>query len=116
MRDQVQRKIKRRNPRNGAEWKALHDAPASRGKLLPVEGKILAVNARGLFRGNVEGKCGAVHFGARQFDGLAGFLRQGTGEFFATLDDRLSNAPQNALAFEGRQAASIRCSPNRSKP
>ena len=105
MRDQVQREIERRDARDGAEWKSLHDTPASGRVLLPIEGKVLAINARGFFRRNVEDEYGAVHFSARQFDGLAGFLRQGAGKFFTALGHGLRHAPQHALALEGRQAA-----------
>ena len=103
MRDQVQRKIERRDARDRAEGKALHDAPASRGKLLPIEGQILAVNARGLFGRDVEDEHRAVHFDARQFDRLAGLLRDGAGEFVTALRNRLRHTPQHALALEGGQ-------------
>jgi len=103
MRDQVQREIERRDARDGAEWKSLHDTPASGRVLLPIEGKVLAINARGFFRRNVEDEYGAVHFSARQFDGLAGFLRQRAGEFVAAFGNRLRHAPQHALPLEGRQ-------------
>ena len=106
MRDEVQWKIKRSDARDRAERIAPHDAPASGGKLLPIEGKIFAVDTRSLFGGNVEDKDGAVHFNARQLDGLASLLDYGLGEFFSALGDGYGHAAKHALPFEGRQTTS----------
>ena len=65
VRDQVQRKIERRDPGDRSERKAAHNAPASGGEFLPVEGKEFAVDARGLFGRDVEGEDGALDFDAR---------------------------------------------------
>ena len=88
----------------GPRGKAFHDAPASGGELLPVERKVFAVDAGGLFGGDVENKNSAVHFDARQLDGLARFLRQGAGEFFFAIVNAGRNLAQNSLPLEGGQA------------
>ena len=72
-------------PAMGPSGKRLHDAPPPGGVFLPVERKILAVDAGALFGGDVEGKDGALDLDARGFDGLARFLGQGAGEFFFAL-------------------------------
>ncbi len=57
MGDQVDGKVERGNAGGvRAEREAADDAPASRGKFLPVERKIFAVNARTLFSGDIEGE------------------------------------------------------------
>ncbi len=104
MRDQVQRKIEWSDPRDGTEWKALHDAPASSSELLPIEGKILAVDARCFFGRDVEDKYGAVRFDAGQLDWFASFLCESAGELIAALGNLLRYSPQHALALEGGQA------------
>ncbi len=48
---------------------------------------------------------GAIHFDARQLDGLARFLHQYAGKFVAALGNGLRNAPQHTLPLEGGQAA-----------
>ncbi len=105
MRDQVQWEVEGRDPGDGTDGEALHETPASGGKLLPVERKVFAVNASSFFSGDVEDKHSAIHFDARQLDGLAGFQRQSAGEFVAALGNGFGNAPQHALALEGGQTA-----------
>ena len=83
--DEVDGKIKRRDSGDRAERETAHDAPAAGGGFLPVERKVFAVDASALFRGNVESEDGALDLGARGLDGLAGFLREGAGEFFLAL-------------------------------
>ena len=102
--DQVQREIERRDPRDRAQGKAFHDAPAPSCKLLPVEGKIFTVNSRSFFGGDVEDKNRAVHFRARQLDWFASLLRDGAGEFFSALSNGLSYTPEHALPLEGRKS------------
>ena len=58
-------------PAIGPSGKAAHNAPAPGGKLLPVEGQVLAVNSRALLGGNIEGEDGALDFGPRSLDRLA---------------------------------------------
>ncbi len=57
------------------------------------------------FGGDVEGEDGALDFGAGGLDGLAGFLREGAGEFFFALGHEGGDLAQDALAFEGGQTA-----------
>ena len=85
--------------------KAAHDAPASGGEFLPVQGKILAINARAFLGGDAESEDGAFDFCARRLDGLAGFLSEGAGEFLLALGHERDNLAKDALAFEGGQAA-----------
>src|ERR1700722_4512219 len=110
MRDQVQREIEGRDPGNRAEGKAFYNSPAPSRELLPVERKILAVNAGGFFGGNIEDEYCAVHFDTRQLDRLTGFLRQSAREFVTTFDNLLGYAAQHTLAFEcGQTAGGTEC-------
>ena len=84
---QVQREVKRRDGEHRPERKAPHQAPASGSGLQGVERDVLAVNARALLGGDLEGVDGALHLDARSPDGLARFLADGAGEFLAPRRD-----------------------------
>ena len=98
-------KLKGVMPATGPSGKATDDTPASGGIFLPVERKIFAVDASGFFGSDLEGEDGAVHFGARGFDGLAGFLAESASEFLFALRHVSHDLTENALALEGGQAA-----------
>ena len=104
--DEIDREIEWRDAGDGAEREAAHDAPASGGGFLPVEGKIFAVDASAFLGGDVKGEDGAFDFDARGLDGLAGFLGEGAREFFLALDHESGDLAQDALAFECWEAAS----------
>ena len=103
--DQIDRKIERRDAGDRAERETAHDAPAPGGELLPVEREIFAGDARAFLSGDVEGEDSALHFGARAFEGLAGFLCDGAGEFFLALCDVGGDSTQYTLTLKRRQAA-----------
>ena len=103
VRHQIQGEIKGSDSGNRPQREAAHNAPASGGKLLPVERQILAVNPRALLGGNVEGEDGALDLGARGLDRLARLLRHGAGKFLLALVDVFRHPPQYALAFESRK-------------
>ena len=103
--DEIDGEVKWRDAGDRAQRKAAHDAPAAGGELLPIERKEFAIDASAFFSGNVESEDGALDFDARGFDGLAGFLRQGTGKFFFALGHERGNPTQNALTFKGGQTA-----------
>ena len=105
MRHQIDRKIKGRDASDGTDREAAHDAPSSGGGFLPVERKVVAIYPGGLFGGDVEGEDGALDFGARGLDGLAGFLRESAGELLFAFGHGRGNATEDTLALESRKAA-----------
>ncbi len=51
------------------------------------------MDARALFRRYGKGENGALHFGARRFDGFARLLRHGAGKLFFALGNALRHLP-----------------------
>ena len=88
-----------------AEREAAHQAPAPGGGLQRVERNVLAVDARALFGGDLEGVDGAVHLDARGLDGLGGFLADGAGKLLAPRRNAVGNLAQNAGALVRRHLA-----------
>ena len=108
MRDQVQGEIEGLNA-NGAKRKTFDDAPASGGRLLPIQRQIFAIAANGFFfGGDVERKHCAIHFGPSTLDGLARFQCNRVGKFYLRCAEYRCDLAQHSLALEGRQPASIR--------
>src|SRR5208282_3904545 len=103
VRDQVQGKIEGRNPGDRAQRKTFDDAPASGGRLLPIQRQIFAVAANRFFRGNVERKDGTVNFHASALDGLARFQRNRGGKLFFAIVNADRDLAQHSLALEGGQ-------------
>src|SRR5690242_8291505 len=104
MSHQIQGEIKRGNSGDRSKWEAAYDAPPSGGELLPVEGKVLAVNSGALLGGYVACEDGTLHLSTRGLDRLARLLGDGAGEFLLPFGKVLGDAPEHALAFERRQA------------
>ena len=101
---QVDGEIERRDAGDRTDGKAPHDSPSSGGVLLPIEGNVLAINARAFLGGDAESEDCAFHFCPRRFDGLAGFLSEGACEFLLALGHERNNLAKDPLAFEGGQA------------
>ena len=105
MRDQVQGEIEGCNTGDGAKRETFDDAPASGGRLLPIQRQIFAIAAHRLFGGDVERKDCAIHFGASTLDRLARFQCNRVGKFFFAIANPDSDLAQHSLALEGGQPA-----------
>src|SRR5262249_49862382 len=103
--NKVNREIEWSDAGDRADGEASYDAPAPGGELLPVEGKIFAVDASAFLGGYVEGEDGAIDFDARGLDGLAGLLRECAGKFFFAFGHERGDLTENSLSFEGGEAA-----------
>ena len=104
MRYEIQGKIEGRDSRNRSKRKTPHDAPAPCRKLLPIEGKILAVNASALLCRDCKCEDRALHLSPCCLDGFSGFLRQSVCEFLFAFRNSLRHPAQDALSFECGQA------------
>ena len=103
VRHQVQREVEWRDAENGADGKAADQTGAVIVARGPVEGQQLAADALGFFSGNAEGLDGALDFGARRGERLAGFKRDAAGEIECVMFDSVGDVLEHAGAAPCRE-------------
>jgi hypothetical protein len=103
MGDEVQRKIEGRDGEDGADGKALHDAPPIFVALGEVEWNRFATEANGFFGSGFEGEDGAIDLGTGKAERFAGLSDDELGEAFMLVDERGSDVFENFATLPARK-------------
>ena len=103
--NEIERKVEGRDGEDGADGKALHEAPAIFVAFGEVERDGFAAEAYGFFGSGFEGEDGAVDFSAGQAHGLAGFGDDELGEALLLLDERGGDVFEDLAALPAGQGA-----------
>ena len=105
MGDEVEREVEGRDGEDGADGKALHEAPAIFVAFGEIERDGFAAEAYGFFGSGFEGEDGAIDFRAGETQGLAGFGDDELGESVLLIEESSGDVFEDLAAFPAWQGA-----------